>query len=311
MLPALLLLLPFLCHKTVAQSTEQPSVQFEPLKQSDFIKAQAYLKWLINNRTENGTTSFNAGFIRLAFHDCVGGCDGCLNIRNPSNAGLNFYKTPLDLMYKEFIFPMMSRADWYALAGYTAVEVAAKQTSCTGRVCVPPMNFKWGRKDCLNESRLFRQFPGSNSDPRETIRRTFRMNLLEITALMGAHTLGKNHGLGISWVKNETSFDNQYYKDMINSTLAWRKGARPGVDINIWSHGKTGSNVMLTSDFFMGFDVGTGFIGCNNNPIANCDKSSTFSAVRPCFVFQVILTFHSASMIVLIGNNFSYIRVTL
>lgn len=42
--------------------------------------------------------------------------------------GLNFYKTPLDLMYKEFIFPMMSRADWYALAGYTAVEVAAKQT---------------------------------------------------------------------------------------------------------------------------------------------------------------------------------------
>jgi len=23
---------------------------------------------------------------------------------------------------------------------------------------------------------------------------------------LGAHTLGKNHGLGISWVKNETSF---------------------------------------------------------------------------------------------------------
>ena len=25
---------------------------------------------------------------RLAFHDCVGGCNGCININNPDNNGL-------------------------------------------------------------------------------------------------------------------------------------------------------------------------------------------------------------------------------
>lgn len=32
------------------------------------------------------------------------------------------------MMYREFIFPMMSKADWYALAGMTAVEYAAELT---------------------------------------------------------------------------------------------------------------------------------------------------------------------------------------
>ncbi|XP_067942261.1 uncharacterized protein [Watersipora subatra] len=266
------------CCLAIGQTT--PSQQFEPLKRSEMLRAQSLLRWLINNRTENNTKTFNAGFIRLAFHDCVGGCDGCLNLRNPSNAGLSFYKEPLDLMYREFIFPKMSRADWYALAGLTAVEYAAALTPCTGRICIPPMTFKWGRRDCLNESLLFRQFPGPNNDPRDTIRRTFRMNLLEITALMGAHTLGKNHGTGATWVKNETRFDNQYYKDMIDSSLQWRKGVRQGSASNTWSHGTTGNNLMLDSDFFMAFDVGTNFRDCNNNPIESCVKSETFASVE-------------------------------
>ena len=29
-----------------------------------------------------------AKVLRLTFHDCVGGCDGCINIDNPHNAGL-------------------------------------------------------------------------------------------------------------------------------------------------------------------------------------------------------------------------------
>lgn len=31
-------------------------------------------------------------------------------------------------MYNEFVVPMMSRADWYALAGFVAVEYAAELT---------------------------------------------------------------------------------------------------------------------------------------------------------------------------------------
>ena len=33
--------------------------------------------------------------VRMAFHDCVGGCDGCLDLKNPSNRGEwpeNIYK---------------------------------------------------------------------------------------------------------------------------------------------------------------------------------------------------------------------------
>ena len=57
--------------------------------------------------------------------------------------------------------------------------------ACNGTVCMPPMEFKWGRKDCVDENRLVRQFPGGGSDPRQTIRQSFRMNLEEIVALMG------------------------------------------------------------------------------------------------------------------------------
>ena len=52
--------------------------------------------------------------LRLAFHDCVGrsnlisltswcpgGCDGCLNVDNPSNAGLAELVADLDAVYLE------------------------------------------------------------------------------------------------------------------------------------------------------------------------------------------------------------------
>lgn len=71
----------------VTNFTTNPDFEFEPLKRSDYLWAKAMLKWLITNRTENGTMTFNAGFIRLLFHDCVGGCDGCVNLLNPGNNG--------------------------------------------------------------------------------------------------------------------------------------------------------------------------------------------------------------------------------
>lgn len=60
--------------------------------------------------------------------------------------------------------------------------------ACNGTTCKPPMEFKWGRKTCANESRLIRNMPGPGADPRATIRSTFRMNLEEIVALMGKDT---------------------------------------------------------------------------------------------------------------------------
>lgn len=46
--------------------------------------------------------------------------------------------------------------------------------------------------------------------------------------ILGAHTLGKNHGSGATWVTDGARFDNQYYIDLIDPVLKWRKGAIPG-----------------------------------------------------------------------------------
>lgn len=65
-----------------------PDFEFPELKQSDVNRGKALIRWLIDNRTENNTKTFNAGFIRLIFHDCFGGCDGCINLNDPSNGGM-------------------------------------------------------------------------------------------------------------------------------------------------------------------------------------------------------------------------------
>jgi Peroxidase len=38
--------------------------------------------------------------IRLNFHDCVGGCDGCVNLNDPSNVGLSNIIQTLDSIYR-------------------------------------------------------------------------------------------------------------------------------------------------------------------------------------------------------------------
>lgn len=42
---------------------------------------------LVDAEKEDGVTTFNAGFLRMVFHDCWGGCDGCIDFDNGGNAG--------------------------------------------------------------------------------------------------------------------------------------------------------------------------------------------------------------------------------
>ena len=39
-------------------------------------------------KTRRVVGSAKPAMVRLTFHDCVGGCDGCLNLEDPDNAGL-------------------------------------------------------------------------------------------------------------------------------------------------------------------------------------------------------------------------------
>ena len=52
--------------------------------------------------------------VRIAFHDCVGGCDGCINRDNPDNAGPMLETlTVVDSIYDSLYRDYMSRADFY------------------------------------------------------------------------------------------------------------------------------------------------------------------------------------------------------
>merc|ERR1711963_692886 len=60
--------------------------------------------------------------VRLSFHDCVGGCDGCLNINNTENNGLADLVAGLETVYQDNGFEsLVSRADMWAILGVWAV----------------------------------------------------------------------------------------------------------------------------------------------------------------------------------------------
>ena len=71
--------------------------------------------------------------VRLSFHDCVGGCDGCVNIENDSNNGLADLIADLDLVYKDNDFgDVLSRADHWAIMGIWAVQTTIDNAVSNG-----------------------------------------------------------------------------------------------------------------------------------------------------------------------------------
>ena len=68
------------------------------------------------------------------FHDCIGGCDGCLNFDNPDNAGLAVIVEALEKVYLEFSGLDIARADFWALASTVSVERGVKNANAVA-VC--------------------------------------------------------------------------------------------------------------------------------------------------------------------------------
>ena len=81
--------------------------------------------------------------VRLSFHDCVGGCDGCVNIENDSNNGLADLIAALDLVYDENDFKdILSRADHWAIMGIWAVQTTIDNAVSNGYT-VPDLNVEY------------------------------------------------------------------------------------------------------------------------------------------------------------------------
>lgn len=127
--------------------------------------------------------------VRLAFHDCVGGCDGCVDLDNPENFGL---RPPVDALepifsrYQEFL----SRADIWVLAAFVANERA--QGDNGGNLVTFDMQF-YGRQDCSDPTGgPDRSLPSAHFTTDQVLsffQTNFDFSAQETVAIMGAHTL--------------------------------------------------------------------------------------------------------------------------
>merc|ERR1712025_1500530 len=183
-----------------------------------------------------------ATMVRLSFHDCVGGCDGCINIENDSNNGLADLVAALDTVYLENGFnETLSRADHWAIMGIWAVQNTIDNANGAG-YSIPDLglDYTYGRTDCSTSpySAAIENFPAATfnyTNIMDYFASEFNFTALEATALMGAHTLGGAnifdsgyHGI---WVRNEAGmFNNRYYSNLIDSD--WQLTQRKCTNLN-------------------------------------------------------------------------------
>jgi hypothetical protein len=172
-----------------------------------------------------------AKFVRMGFHDCVGGCDGCIDLLNNDNVGLDIPMNVLQPIVDEHAINGVTRADIWALAAL----LGAEQSLGFQKVV---FTFEWfGRPNCemLNdvgdcvESNCtatrgpHRDLPGPDLDTHgvlEYFETTFGLDTQETIALMGAHSIGKverneSGFVGIGWDTNPLILNNGYFIELI------------------------------------------------------------------------------------------------
>ncbi|KAL1520605.1 hypothetical protein AB1Y20_022180 [Prymnesium parvum] len=201
-------------------------------------------------------TRAGPAFVRLAWSDAAtyNASDGKFGPRasmrfepeasNPSNKGLQYARELLEPI-KQAV-PLISYADLWQLAAVVSIEMMGG----------PRIPFRVGRVDASGpeECAPAGLLPGAH-DSAEQLRAVFhRMGFeaRELVALMGAHTLGRCHpqysGFNGPWTSDPLSFDNQYYKDLLN-----KQWAQTG---DVFLSGLQDDSIMLQSDIKMAGNLG-------------------------------------------------------
>ena len=161
-----------------------------------------------------------AKVLRLTFHDCVGGCDGCINIDNPHNAGLQDAIDGMEGMPGSEDFD----GDWEeAIANFVS----------------PFSTFKYGREDCETAPYTtdVHEFPTAHFNHEEVFdffAKDFGFDENQTVIIMGGHTYGSmklaNSGYHGPWVLQDGReiFDNAYFVNLIadysvfNGVVSWK-----------------------------------------------------------------------------------------
>ena len=212
-----------------------------------------------DNETANDdsvpSTNMAAKFLRLAFHDAVGGMDGCVDMSDPDNAGLDLPIAALETVVARHR-DVLSRADIWALAALVGVETLQEPQSPDPSFVEFPL-FWVGRIDCDDvQFHMNNQGGGQGQDVtvamctnvrQESIpcsastgdyyalpspdltthelftyfRQTFGFTIRETVIAMGAHTVGvlarNNSGFdgGKGWVDTRNVLNTEYYAVLV------------------------------------------------------------------------------------------------
>jgi len=180
---------------------------------------------------DNRAMGMRAKFVRLGFHDCVGGCDGCIDLDNIDNAGLGVPINALTEVVDEFAVNDLTRADIWALAAMIGAETS---TPRNGRLSY---DFQWyGRPDgnCIagvGEDDHTLPSPDFNTTGLLHFFSTeFNFTARQTAALMGAHSIGTlsqdNSGFDgpNGWDRNNNMLNNGYYDVLVGGN---RNAERP------------------------------------------------------------------------------------
>ncbi|KAL1520610.1 hypothetical protein AB1Y20_022184 [Prymnesium parvum] len=199
-------------------------------------------------------TRAGPAFVRLAWNDAAtyNATDGKFGPRasmrfepeasHPSNKGLQYARELLEPI-KQAV-PLISYADLWQLAAVVSIEMMGG----------PKIPFRMGRVDASGpeECAPAGLLPGAH-DTAEQLRRVFYRMGFEpdhLVALMGAHTLGRCHpqysGFNGPWTSDPLSFDNQYFKDLLN-----KQWAQTG---DIYTTALLEDTIMLPSDHLLASD---------------------------------------------------------
>jgi len=293
---------------------------------------------LLTNMTNpnNAVTNLRALALRLGFHDCVGGCNGCINFNNPDNAGLQpAVDVFTSIYYINGFDKIVSLADFFALATYVSITNAVQSSNLqrsgtlTSPCPVPCFSMQWGRTDTANCSNDNSQLPSPKMTGDQMFAyfaTQFGFTKNQVVALMGAHSFGtasaSNSGYSGKWTGTQNKgLSEVFYSLMINPSITFTNvnvaGTKPPAPPPKWEFKATfadGSNAgfMLNTDFEIFYNLTldsnaqltcslSNTCGLTNSCSNNCPMSSTFSTAykysQSCTAFMT--DFQSVIMLML------------
>lgn len=190
----------------------------------------------------NHPTNLAAKFVRMGFHDCVGGCDGCIDLLNGDNFGLDIPIAALEPVVDLYSHFGVTRADLWVLAALEGANDTQRHfpedgptlrdfaMEWVGRPTCEDLNSVCADADgndvgCSQDRGPHRELPSPHLDTHGLLE-YFLVEFdfqepWETVAIMGAHSLGtlsrENSGFNgpNGWLGNTNNLDNNYYDALV------------------------------------------------------------------------------------------------